>query len=219
MKRRKQTSEAHRLVRLIYHDIRCRLLVHRYTHHGGTQDAPVVDVTGLINLENRAVGMVGGFGAVHCLMQMGIKGLAERFNAFHTEAREVIEQLLVNDLEAPAIVFVFGLAVSGKSMLKTINHWNQGFGDAGGRALTCFAVFLFGALAIVGEIRLVTNERLAQVLQVRREFLCFGIFARGVFGNGFAVRLRSRVSAFRNCGFDLVIFHGSYLWVKTIRSC
>ncbi len=49
----------------------------------------------------------------------------------------------------------------------------------------CFAIFFFGALAVIGEVRLMANQGLAQVFQLRGEFLCFRIIARCVFGRGF----------------------------------
>ena len=61
--------------------------MHRYTHHRRAQHAPVKDVPGLKDFENRSVLLVGGFGAVHGLVQMWIERLAERVDTFYAELR------------------------------------------------------------------------------------------------------------------------------------
>jgi len=42
--------------------------MNRYANHGGPQDAPVKCVTGLKYFQDGAVGMLGGFRAIHRLV-------------------------------------------------------------------------------------------------------------------------------------------------------
>src|SRR6266850_1776735 len=80
----------------------------RYTDHGGPQDAPVKNIAGLKDLKDRAVVEVFRFGAIHGLMQMGIERLANRIESLDAEFCQVIEELLVDKLEAFAISNRFG---------------------------------------------------------------------------------------------------------------
>src|SRR4029077_11512406 len=97
----------------------------RYTDHGGPQDASVKNIARLKHLKDRAVVVVFRFGAIHGLMQMGIERLADRIEALDAEFCQVIEKLLVDKLEAFAIIFVFGLAVSGKRVFESVDHGNE----------------------------------------------------------------------------------------------
>ena len=72
--------------------------MHGYTHHGGTQDAPVENVAGLENLKNGAVSMLGRFRAIHGLMEMRIKRFSGGIDAFDAQAGEIVEKLFVDQL-------------------------------------------------------------------------------------------------------------------------
>src|SRR5208282_6114249 len=100
---------------------RCAAWVNGYAHHGGAQNAAMEDIARLEDLQNRAVLVLKGFGTVHRLMDMRIKLLAQRIGALHAEARDVFHELLVNELEAFAIIFVFGFAMRRESVLEAVN--------------------------------------------------------------------------------------------------
>src|SRR6266446_7590020 len=112
----------------------------RYTDHGGPQDAPVKNIARLKDLEDRAIVVVFRFGAIHGLMQMGIERLVDRIEAFDAEFCQMIEELLVDELEALAIIFIFGFAMRGERVLETVDHGNEPF-DARGGALRVFEAF------------------------------------------------------------------------------
>src|SRR5580704_20863 len=134
--------------------LRCAARVNGYAGHGGAQNAAMKNVSRLEDLQNRAVFLLDGFGAVHRLMKMRIKLLAERIDAFDAEPRDVVDELLVDELEASAIVFVLSFAVSRESVLKTVNDRYKSFDDPRGVALGVVGPFFFDALAIVVEIGL-----------------------------------------------------------------
>jgi len=106
----------------------------RYTDHRGPQDAAMKYIAWLKNLKDRAVLVVFRFGAIHGLMQMGIERLADRIEALDAEFCQVIEELLVDELEAFAIIFIFGFAVRGERVLKTVDHGDESFDHARGGA-------------------------------------------------------------------------------------
>src|SRR6266403_4472584 len=110
----------------------------RYTDHGGPQDASVKNIARLKDLEDRAVVEVFRFGAIHGLMQMGIERLANRIEALDAKFCQVIEELLVDKLEAFAIIFVFGFAMRGECVFKSVDHRNEPFDDACGGAFGVF---------------------------------------------------------------------------------
>ncbi len=96
-----------------------------YAHHGGAKNAAMKDVAGLKHLEDGAVGMLGGFGAIDSLVKMRIEWLSLRIDALGTKAGEIIQELLVDQLKALAIVVVFRLAMSGEGMLEAIDDGNE----------------------------------------------------------------------------------------------
>src|ERR1700675_4044758 len=136
--------------------------MNRYADHGGAQNAAVKNVAGLKDLQDRAVFVIDGFSAIHRLMEMRIERLAERIGTLNAEAGDVIDELFVNELEAFAIIFVFGFAMSGEGVLETVDNGDEAFDDTGGVALGIVGALFFGALAVVIEIGLRAHERLAR---------------------------------------------------------
>src|SRR6266436_8840997 len=134
----------------------------RYTDHSGPQDAPVKNIAWLKDLKDRAVVEVFRFGAIHGLMQMGIERLADRIEALDAEFCQVIEELLVDKLEAFAISFIFGFAMRGECVFKPVDHGNEPFDEARSGAFGVFEAFLFDAFAVVVEVRLAAKQRLAR---------------------------------------------------------
>src|SRR5207245_227005 len=128
--------------------------MHRYTDHRGAQNASVKNVAGLENLKNGAIFVLADFLAVHSLVKMRIKRLADRVDAFRAELRDIVEQLFVDKLETFAIVFVLGLAMRGEGMLKTINDGDEPFNHPRRGAFGIFEAFFFNALAIIRKIGL-----------------------------------------------------------------
>jgi hypothetical protein len=49
------------------------------------------NISRLKNLKNRAVSHLGGFGAVHRLVEMRIEGLTDRLDADYAKPHEVIQ--------------------------------------------------------------------------------------------------------------------------------
>ena len=154
--------------------------MNRYADHRGAQDAAMKNVAGLKNLQDGAVFVLDGFGAVHRLMEMRIEGLAERVGPLDAEAGDVIDELLVDQLEAFSIVFVLGFAVSGKSVLETVDHGDEAFDDASGVAFGIIGALFFDALAVVVEIGLTAHQRLAQFVKIAGELGDFGIGRGGI---------------------------------------
>ena len=91
-----------------------------YTDHSRAQDPPMKDVAGLKSLKDDSVGMFGGFGAVHGLVEVRVKRLSQGVDALHAKPREVVEQLLVDELETLPIVLVFRFAMRGESVLEAV---------------------------------------------------------------------------------------------------
>ena len=65
--------------------------MHRYAHHRRPQDTAVINISGLIDLKNRLIFMIGRFYAIHRLVQMWIKGQPNRIDALHSQFFEVFE--------------------------------------------------------------------------------------------------------------------------------
>jgi hypothetical protein len=144
----------------------------------------MVDVSRLEDFKNRAVGVLGGFGSIDSLMEVWIKGLALRLHALCTQAREIVEELLINEFEALAIALVFGFTVGSEGVLEAVDDGDELFDDAGRGTLAGFAVFLFGTLAEIGEVRLMANEGLAHVVEFGSEAFSFGVLARCLLWGG-----------------------------------
>src|ERR1700722_14436653 len=100
---------------------RCAARVNGYADRGGEQHATMEEIAGLEHLQDGAVFMNCGFGAIHGLMEMRIKLFAERIDALDAEASDVVDELLVDKLEAFAIIFVLSFAMSGKRVLETVD--------------------------------------------------------------------------------------------------
>src|SRR5260370_8292877 len=106
---------------------RCPAWMNGYAHHGRPKNAAMKNVSRLEHLQNGAVLVLDGFGAVHRLMKMRIKLFAERIDTFDAKPRDVVDELLVNKLETFAIVFVLGSAMARDSILKTATHRHHPF--------------------------------------------------------------------------------------------
>src|SRR5258708_1691056 len=83
-----------------------------------------------------------------------------------TQLGEGVEELLVDQLEALAVIFVGWLAVRGEGMLETVNDRNERFDHPGGIALGILGALPFDALAVIVEVGLAPQQRLPQVLQI-----------------------------------------------------
>src|ERR1700719_4853706 len=140
--------------------------MYRYTHHRRSQHAAVEYVAGLIHLQDGAVFGLVGFRAIDCLMKMRIEMLADRLDALDAELGEVVEELLVDQLETLAVIFVGRLAVRGEGMLETVNDGNERFDHPSGIALGIFGALSFDALAVIIEVGLAPQQRLPQILQI-----------------------------------------------------
>src|SRR6516164_8230372 len=147
----------------------------RYTNHGGAQDAPVKDVAGLKRFEDEAVGMLGRFGAVHGLVEVRVKRLSDGVDPLNAKLRDVVEQLLVDELETLPIVFVFRFAMRGESVLETVEDRDESFDHASRGALRILGTLFFDALAVIRKIGLAAQHGLAQPFKVRRKFRHFRV--------------------------------------------
>ncbi|MGB9432594.1 MAG: hypothetical protein WBQ89_10160 [Candidatus Acidiferrum sp.] len=185
-----------------------------YANHSGAKNPAMIEVTGLKNLEDGAVGMVGGFGAVDSLVKMGIEWFSLGVDALRAEANEIIQELLVDQLKALAIAVVFGLAMSGEGMLEPIHDWNELLDDTGRGALAGFAIFFFGAFAEIGKVSLMANQGLTQVFQFGGQFSRFRIVAGAVLSRWFFFRafLRGQFN------FELTVFHECFLYSRRSNS-
>ena len=172
-----------------------------YADHGGAQHAPVKNIARLKYLQNRAVILLGRFGAVHRLMEMRIELLADRIDALHAKAREVVHELLVNELEALAIIFVFRFAMRRESMLETVDDRDQAFDDPRRGALGILGALLFDALAVIVEVGLAAHQCLTQFVQVAGELGDFRIGRGGIRGEPWPLRIAPRSSSLRAPSF------------------
>ena len=94
--------------------------MHGYTNHRGPQHASVKQIPRLKNLQNRAVGFIRGFRAVHGLMLMRIKRLANRLNSFHAQLGQIIQHLLVNQRRFAKTSYVSQQQRKGKHPLTNL---------------------------------------------------------------------------------------------------
>src|ERR1700675_3067455 len=94
--------------KLVRSFFRCAAWKNGYADHSRAQNASMENITGLKDLQNGAVFVSRGFGAIHRLVEMRIKLLAKRIDAFDTEASDRVDQLLVNKLEAFTIILIRG---------------------------------------------------------------------------------------------------------------
>src|ERR1700674_1750245 len=159
--------------------------MHGYTNHGRPQHAPMINISWLKDLKDGAVFVVGRFGAVHRLMQMRIKRFSGWLDAFYAEARQIVQQLFVDQLETFAVILVLRFAVRGQGVLETINHGDQAFDQAGGRTLGVLRALLLDPLAVVVEVCLAAEQRLAQIFKVGSELGHFRVSALGIRGGRF----------------------------------
>src|SRR5207249_11943774 len=115
---------------LVHGFLRCGIRMDRYTNHRRTQHASVKNIARLEYLKNGAVFVLRRFRAVHGLMEVRVKGLADRVNALDAEPGNVVEKLLVDELKALAIVFVFGFAMRGEGVLETVDNGDEALDHA-----------------------------------------------------------------------------------------
>src|SRR5690348_13822332 len=131
---------------------------------------------------------------------MRIKLFAERVDAFDAKTGYIFDELLIDEFEAFAIILVLGFAMRGESVLKTVNHGDEAFDDAGGVPLGVLGALLFDALAIVVKIGLTAHESLAEFVQVASKLCNFHVRGDRV-GREFCV-----VAGFR-AGIASFVFH------------
>ena len=85
----------------------------------------MIDVSRLKHLQDRAVSVFGSFCAIHGLVKVWIKGLAQWFNTFDAKLSQIIQELFINQLEALAVTRVFVILVRGQRVLKAVHDGNQ----------------------------------------------------------------------------------------------
>src|SRR6266852_2703717 len=188
---------------LVHHSFRCGAGVHGYANERGAKYASVKEIARLKGFKDNAVFVLGGFGAVHGLVEMRVELLADGVEALDAEAREIFEQLLVDQLEALAVIFVFGFAVGSEGVFEAVDDRNERFDDAADGALGGFRAFFFDSLAVIDEVGLVAKKRLLHLLELGAEFFGIGVFAGeiGVGGLGFAFAAK--------LNFYFLLVHGS----------
>src|SRR5271157_6659951 len=123
--------------------------MNRYAHHGRPQHTAMKLVARLKHRKDCAVGMLGGFGAVHSLVEVRVERLAQRVNPMRAELRQIVQKLLVDQLKALAIALVLGFAMRGQGVLETIQHRDQSLDDTRRDAPSVFAALPLDALAVV----------------------------------------------------------------------
>jgi hypothetical protein len=170
----------------------------------------VKNISGLKNLQDRAIGVLCGFGTIEGLVQVRIERLSERISSLGSELRNVVQKLFVNQLEAFAVVFVFRFAMSGKSVFKTIDDGDKSFDDAGGGAFGIFGPFFLDALAVIVEVGLATEHCLTQFVKVRGQLGHFGVGFCGI--RSYSLRFRGllasgAVSVRSNINFNVLVSH------------
>src|SRR5580692_5350189 len=134
--------------KLVRSFFRCAAWKNGYADHGRAQNASMENIARLEDLQNGAVCVSRGFGAIHRLVEMRVKLSAKRIDALDAESSDVVHELLVNKLEAFAIILILGFAMSSESVLKAIDDGDQPLDDAGSVALGIVGAFPFDALAI-----------------------------------------------------------------------
>jgi hypothetical protein len=127
-------------------------------------------VARLEDLHDRAVFVVGGFQAIHGLMQMRIELLSDRIDALSPELGEVFDELLVDQLKTLAINLLLLLTVRRQRMLEPVDDGYQPLNQPRRRALGILRAFLLDALAIVVEIGLSPQQRLPQIVKLAEKF-------------------------------------------------
>src|SRR5712691_11956254 len=158
--------------------------MHRYTHHRGTQHAPMKYIAGLEHLEDGALFVFLRFRPVHGLVQVRVERLARRINALRSELCHVVKELFVDELKSPAVAFVFCLAVRGESMFEAVNHRYETFNQARRRTLRIFKALLLDPFAVIVEVRLPAKERLPQLVEVCGQLCPFRLGSNGLCFRG-----------------------------------
>ena len=103
-------------------------------------------------------------------------------SALDAEAGDVVHELLVNKLEALAIILVLGFAMGRESVLEAVNDGDQAFDNARGVAPGIVGALFFNAFAVVVEIGLTAHECLAQFVQVASQLRDLRIGGGGIRG-------------------------------------
>src|SRR5260370_24465575 len=111
---------------------------------------------------------------------MRIETLAERLDARYAELGEVVAELLVDQLESLAVIFVLRFAVRGERVLKPVDDGNKRFDHARGVALGILGAFFFDSLAVIVKIGLAPQKRLEKILQIVGELGDFDVRDRRI---------------------------------------
>src|SRR5208283_3314532 len=197
---------------LICHYIRCALRVYRYAHHCWPQNTTVKYIAWLKHFENRTVLILGRFRTIQSLMQVRIEKLADRINALGPQFRQVVQQLLVNQLEAFSVTLVLSLLVCRKGLLKSIQHWNQLLDHSTGRPFLILAAFFLDSLTIIIKIGLPPQLRLPHVFELVGQFVHFYVLACRIIDHSICavVLLRIRVIRHVHVNLELFFFHKTH---------
>src|SRR5437016_13102199 len=90
-----------------------------------------------------------------------VKRLSQGVDALYAEFRDVVQQLLVDELETLAIIFVFRFAMRGESMLETVENRDESFDHASRGALRILKTLFFDAIAVIRKIGLAAQHGFA----------------------------------------------------------
>src|SRR5580698_10762894 len=123
--------------------------VYRYAHHRRPQDSPMEDVSRLKRVHDRSILLIRRLEPIHRLMLMRIELLPDGIDSLRSKLRHIFNQLLVNQLDALAVILVFLLLpMRCQSVLESVNYWDQSFDDARSRALRVISPFFLDPLPV-----------------------------------------------------------------------
>src|ERR1700738_2017237 len=100
---------------------------------------------------------------------MRIESHSNGIDARRAKLRNIVDQLFVNEFEALAIILVFRFAVQRQRLFETIHYWNQSLNHTRSRTPGILGALLLHPLAVVIEIGLAAQQRLAQVFEILRK--------------------------------------------------
>src|SRR5580692_5762786 len=140
--------------------------VYRYAHHRWPQDSPMEDVSRLERVYDGPILLIRRLEPIHRLMLMRIELLPDGIDSLRSKLRHIFNQLLVNQLEALAVILVFLLLpMRCQRVLESVNHWDQTFNHPRRRALRVISPLFLDPLPVIVKIRLSPQKRLSQIVQ------------------------------------------------------
>src|SRR5882724_2846556 len=116
-------------------------------------------------------------------MGVRIELLTDRIDAFDTKLGNAFKKMFVDQFEALAVDLVFFFPVCRERIFEQVDDRDQSFDQASGGTPGILGAFLLDALAIVVEVGLTTEQRLAQIFKFGQKLRGFCVVILGFLGD------------------------------------